>query len=97
MSGQGFVLMIENFFSAGNVPGGYVILIIENICRPKCITSERIGSVEQKAANKCVHEYSIHLTNAARVKYPAASLIPCCWPWDIWLDKMDNEWALLLC
>lgn len=29
----------------------------ENICRPKCITSERIGNVEQKAADKCVHEY----------------------------------------
>ena len=24
----------------------------------KCITSERIGSVEQKAADKCVHEYN---------------------------------------
>lgn len=33
----------------------------ENICRPKCITSECIGSVEQKAAGKCVHEYNITL------------------------------------
>lgn len=32
----------------------------ENICRPKCITSECIGSVEQKAAGKCVHEYNKH-------------------------------------
>lgn len=36
---------------------GENILINENICRPKCITSELIGSVEQKTADKCVHEY----------------------------------------
>lgn len=31
----------------------------ENICRPKCITSERSSNVEQKAADKCVHEYNM--------------------------------------
>lgn len=35
-----------------------VILMNENICRLKCITSERIGSVEQKSADKCINEYS---------------------------------------
>ena len=29
----------------------------ENISRSKCITSECTGNVEQKAADKCVHEY----------------------------------------
>ncbi len=33
------------------------ILMNENFCRPKSITSERMVSVEQKAADKCVHEY----------------------------------------
>ena len=35
------------------------ILMNENICRPECITSGRIGSVEQKAAGKCIHEYNL--------------------------------------
>ena len=33
------------------------ILDNENICRPKCITSERIGIVERKSANKYAREY----------------------------------------
>ena len=33
------------------------ILMNENLCRPECMASERIGSIEQKAADKCVHEY----------------------------------------
>ncbi len=28
-----------------------------NICQPKCITSERIGNVVQKAVNVRAHEY----------------------------------------
>ncbi|HBA48176.1 MAG TPA: hypothetical protein DCZ91_10350 [Lachnospiraceae bacterium] len=33
------------------------ILMVENICQPACIMSERIGNPELKAAIKCAHEY----------------------------------------
>ncbi len=34
------------------------MLTVENICRLNCITSERIGDVEQKMANECAHGYN---------------------------------------
>ena len=47
--------------SAVVVDNYIVILMNENICRPKCITSERIGSVEHKSADKCINEYNYNI------------------------------------
>lgn len=45
------------------------MLMNENICRPECVTSERIGSVEQKTADKCVHGYKPKYGMLSCVRY----------------------------
>lgn len=52
------------------------ILMNENICQPKGITSERIGSVEQKVADKCVHEYN-RMTDCKTTVYISHRLSSC--------------------
>ncbi len=34
-----------------------IILVNENVCQTKCITSERFCILEQGTENNCVHEY----------------------------------------
>ena len=55
---------INIYFRSNSIPTAQVeknymdiILMNENICRPKCITSKHIGNVKQKSADKCINEY----------------------------------------
>ena len=75
----------------GWLKNSVVILTPENICQPKCITSERIGNIVQKMANEYAHEYNnVFFSSRNEIKTAVAKFID-------WVNTIPQTVIARLC